>query len=105
MPTDHAVASEAASESPRARDTRFNLRADAQQSALIRRAAQATHRTVTDFILDTASTAAERVLADRRWFMLDDASWTAFTEMLERPAIAKPRLAALLEQSSDLFEP
>lgn len=90
-------------ESRPARETRLNLRASARQDTLIRLAAQATNKTVTEFVLESASDAAEQVLADRRWFMLDDAAWDAFTDILERPAIVKPRLAELLSDDSNLF--
>jgi uncharacterized protein (DUF1778 family) len=86
------------------RETRFNLRASARQDALIRLAAQATNKTVTAFILDSASSAAEQVLADRRWFMLDDSAWAAFDDLLERPAVIKPRLAELLSEESNVFD-
>jgi uncharacterized protein (DUF1778 family) len=85
------------------REARLNLRATAKQDALIRLAAQATSKTVTDFVLDSASNAAEQVLADRRWFLLDDAAWASFEDLLERPAVLKPRLRDLLAQESDLF--
>ncbi|MFC4534025.1 DUF1778 domain-containing protein [Sphaerisporangium dianthi] len=87
-----------------ARETRLNLRASARQDALIRLAAQATNTTVTSFILDSASKAAEQVLADRRWFMLDDASWAAFEDSLERPAVIKPRLTELLSEEPGTFD-
>ena len=93
-----------APESRHARETRLNLRASMRQDTLIRLAAQATDKTVTDFILDSASSAAEQVLADRRWFMLDDEAWAAFTDILERPAVTKPRLAELLSEESNLFD-
>jgi uncharacterized protein (DUF1778 family) len=87
-----------------ARETRLNLRATARQNTLIRLAAQTANKTVTDFILDSASNAAEQVLADRRWFMLDESAWVAFQDLLERPAVTKPRLAELLSEESDLFD-
>lgn len=92
------------SEPGRARDTRLNLRASARQDTFIRLAAQATNKTVTAFILDSASAAAEQVLADRRWFMLDDAAWASFQDALERPAVVKPRLAELLSEESSVFD-
>jgi uncharacterized protein (DUF1778 family) len=98
----HDAAREA--ETRPARETRLNLRASARQDTLIRLAAHATDKTVTDFILDSASNAAEQVLADRRWFMLDDSAWTAFADLLERPAVIKPRLAELLAEESILFD-
>jgi uncharacterized protein (DUF1778 family) len=86
---------------PRApREARLNLRASTQQGALIRQAALASDKSVTEFILESATSAAERVLADRRRFELDDADWRAFQTALERPAILKPRLRALLAESS-----
>lgn len=87
-----------------AREARLNVRATARQNTLIRLAAQASNKTVTDFILDSASNAAEQVLADRRWFMLDEPAWAAFQDLLERPAVIKPRLADLLSEEPDLFD-
>jgi uncharacterized protein (DUF1778 family) len=81
-----------------ARETRLNLRASARQDALIRQAASASDKSVTEFILESATTAAEHVLADRRAFELDDANWRAFQAALERPAVLKPRLRTLLAE-------
>ncbi|MEU6713774.1 DUF1778 domain-containing protein [Nonomuraea sp. NPDC046802] len=87
-----------------ARETRLNLRASARQNTLIRLAAQAKNTTVTAFILDSASRAAEQVLADRRWFLLDESAWASFEDSLERPAVIKPRLAELISKESDIFD-
>lgn len=84
------------------RDARLNLRATMSQASLIRRAAEASHKSMTDFVLDSATSAAERVLADRRWFSLTEQRWDEFQSSLDRPAVYKPRLAALLE-SEDPF--
>ena len=91
-------------EPTQARETRLNLRATARQDTLIRMAARVSSKTVTDFILDSASNAAEQVLADRRWFMLDDSAWAAFEDLLDRPAVLKPRLAELLSEESNFFD-
>ena len=87
---------------PTTRDARLNLRTSAAQASLIRRAAEASHKSMTDFVLDTATSAAERVLADRRWFQLTDINWATFEAVLDRPAVNRPRLAALLD-SEDPF--
>jgi uncharacterized protein (DUF1778 family) len=58
---------------------------------------------MTDFVLDSASNAAEQVLADRRWFLLDEDAWTAFSDALERPVVVKPRLQALLAEADAIF--
>lgn len=90
-------------EEPQSREARLNIRTTAKQDALIRLAAQATNKTVTDFVLDSASIAAEQILADRRWFLLDDAAWVAFQDSLERPAVVKPRLRELLAEETTVF--
>lgn len=87
----HRVATEHES-----KDARINVRLAPSQAALIRRAAEAQDKSLTDFVISSAADAAEQVLADRRWFRLDDASWEAFEALLDRPAVFKPRLAELL---------
>lgn len=94
MPSDqHEI-----SDVNRSRDSRLNIRTTAKQDTLIRLAAQATNKTVTDFVLDNASNAAEQILADRRWFMLDDSAWASFEDILERPPVVKPKLRSLLAE-------
>lgn len=85
------------------RDERLNLRTSAAQMDLLRNAAKAADKTITQFVLDSASAAAEQTLADRRWFVLDDQQWAEFEAALDRPAVAKPRLAALMT-APDPFE-
>jgi uncharacterized protein (DUF1778 family) len=80
------------------RNTRMNLRASAQQQQLIRRAAAALDKSMTDFVLDSAAAEAEKVLADRRWFLLDDAQWTRFEELLDAPVESMPRLRRTLTE-------
>ena len=78
------------------RDTRLNLRVTSSEAELIRRAAEASNRTITEFIVDSSSDAAQKVLADRRWFALDEEAWADFEALLSRPAVFKPRLSERL---------
>lgn len=78
------------------RDSRLSFRASARQATLFRRAAEALDKSMTEFVLDSASAAAEQVLADRRWFQIDQHAWTRFEVALERPAVFKPRLSESL---------
>jgi uncharacterized protein (DUF1778 family) len=80
--------------------TRLNLRASAQQDALIRQAAESVGRSVTEFVLDSACTSAEHVLADRNRFVLDDETWKHFMAALDRPVTDRPRLKRLLSEAS-----
>jgi len=79
---------------------RIALRASSRQEQVIRRAAAATDRTVTDFILDTAVEHAERVLADRRWFLASEDQWREFEKMLEEPLPAKNKFLHLASRPS-----
>lgn len=76
-----------------ARDARINLRVSKKQAALIRRAADAQDKSLTEFVVASAAVAAEQVLADRRWFRLEDSAWESFEALLDRPAVFKPRLS------------
>jgi uncharacterized protein (DUF1778 family) len=78
------------------RATRLNLRTTGRQNALIRDAAKALGKSVSEFVLESATLSAERVLADRRLFSLDDDAWQQFEDALARTPVAKPRLNALL---------
>lgn len=83
-----------------ARPSRINLRASARQEQLLRHAAAATDRTMTDFVLESAVVEAERVLADRRWFLIDDERWDEFQRLLDQPARELPKLRSLLAEAS-----
>lgn len=87
-----------------ARDSRLNLRLAAKQDTLIRTAAHAMNKSVSEFMLDSATVAAEHVLADRRFFAIADEAWNEFEAALDRPAVFKPSLHALLHEESP-FEP
>jgi uncharacterized protein (DUF1778 family) len=79
------------------KQSRLNIRASVRQGTLIREAAAVTGKSVTEFVLDSACSTAEEILADRRQFVVDDTAWARFMEALDRPVAAKPRLQALLE--------
>ncbi|MCB1031530.1 MAG: DUF1778 domain-containing protein [Acidimicrobiales bacterium] len=55
-------------------------------------------KTVIDFLLDSAATNAERVLAERRWFILSPEAWDEFEAVLDAPATETPKLGALLSE-------
>lgn len=82
------------------KDQRINLRTSTRQEQILRRAAAATDRTMTDFILDSAVERAERVLADRRWFIASDEQWQTFEELLDKPLPATTRFEELASRPS-----
>ncbi len=87
------------------KDARLAVRLDEQQLDRIRQAADSTGQTVSDFAVRTLTSEAAHVLADRRAFALDDASWTHLNELLDRPIQHKPRLQKLMAASSPFARP
>ncbi|MEW6694178.1 MAG: DUF1778 domain-containing protein [Pseudomonadota bacterium] len=86
--------------SPAARTARLGLRATPQQEAVLRRAAEVAHKSLTDFILDSACLAAEQTLLDQRLFMVSGSQYQALMELLERPEQANDGLADLFARKA-----
>ena len=74
----------------------ISLRVSTQRRELIDRAAKATGKTRTEFILESATRAAEEALLDRRVFHLDAAQYEAFELALDAPPRPTAELRALL---------
>jgi uncharacterized protein (DUF1778 family) len=87
---------------PAPKDERLNLRLTTQQDDLIRTAADVEGLNVTDFTVSAALSRARNVLADQRYFALDDAAWTELQTILQRPPTLRPRLAKLFTEPSVL---
>lgn len=79
---------------------RFAVRLTSEQDALIRRAAEAEGTDLTNFTVTATLAHARDVLADRRLFVLDDAAWSEFLAVLDRPVSHKPRLEKLFAEQS-----
>ena len=78
------------------KDARIAMRLTPNQDALIRDAASTTGQSLTEFVTTAAVARAKETLADRRVFRLDDAAWSVFNALLDRPAQRIPELAKLL---------
>ena len=85
------------------KEQRIDSRVSANAKALLQHAAAARQKSVSEFVLDSAQTAAAEALADRREFLLDKKQWSAFLEALDAPPKKKPRLEKLLKSPS-VFE-
>lgn len=70
---------------PLARSARLGLRATPEQEAMLRRAAEVAHQSLTQFILDSACRAAEQTLLDQRLFMVDGGQMQALMDLLDQP--------------------
>ena len=80
------------------RSARLGLRATPEQEAVLRRAAEVAHKSLTDFILDAAYQAAEQTLLDQRLFVVAGSQYRALLEMLDRPESDNPGLADLFSR-------
>jgi uncharacterized protein (DUF1778 family) len=86
--------------SPAARSARLGLRATPEQEAVLRRAAEVAHKSLTDFILDSACLAAEQTLLDQRLFMVSGSQYQALMDLLERPEQANDGLRELFAREA-----
>ena len=83
-----------------ARSARLGLRATPEQEAVLRRAADVAHKSLTDFILDSACLAAEQTLLDQRLFVVSGSQYQALMDLLERPEQANEGLANLFARKA-----
>jgi len=84
---------------PEPRSATINLRAGRQQRDLIERAAEASGKTMTAFVLDSATAHAVEVLLDQRLFVLDDERHAAFLAALDHPPPPNAKLKALMRRT------
>lgn len=96
--------SESALGSRSPKSQRINLRATDRQEAVLRRAAEATDSTLTDFVLGSAVEHAERVLTDRRWFAASDEQFEAFLQLLDTPLPPTNKFSKMFARASRFEE-
>jgi uncharacterized protein (DUF1778 family) len=85
------------------RSEKLDLRLTPEAKRMLNAAAQATRRSVSEFVLESALARAEEALPDRQRFGLDAERWKAFIDALEAPSRPQPRLKKLLNEPS-VFE-
>ena len=78
------------------RGATVNLRLQASARELIDRAAAATGKSRTEFMVEAARREAEAVLLDRCFFALDDKAFAKFAAALDQRPADNPRLRRLL---------
>jgi len=84
------------------RTKRLNLRTTQKEKRLFETVASRQGVTVSEFVLESARTRAEDLLAEERHFALPPDRWKAFVSALDRPIQPKPRLRKLLSEPSVL---
>ena len=84
----------------RAKTSRLGFRASEPKVSIIRMASDISHKSLTDFIMDSTYEAAEKVILDQRLFMISEDEYNNFLEILERPEQENKGLQDLLTSPS-----
>jgi|SRR5579871_5358128 len=85
--------------------TKIEIRLRANQMSLLVRAAKLRQTTLRNFLVESACTAAQQVLAEQAQFILPLDRWEAFCKALDAPPRAKPALKTLLRAESLFGDP
>ena len=80
--------------------TKVQLRLRPAQKAVIVRAAQLRHTSLSKFMLEHAYEAAQQVLAEQVDIVMPPAEWEAFCKALDAPPRQFPALKRLLTEAS-----
>ncbi len=80
------------------RSEKLDLRLTRADKRALRAAAAVAHRSVSEFVLESALARADEALADRRAFALRGAQWEAFVAALDAPPRKVPRMGRLLKE-------
>ena len=81
---------------------RWTLRVTPAQDTIVRRVLAATGMSLNEYVVSRVVSAATNDLADRRVFSLAPDAWAELQSILDRPAITKPKITALLHEPSML---
>jgi uncharacterized protein (DUF1778 family) len=85
------------------RNEKLEMRLTPSAKQILKTAASALHRSVSEFVLESALARAEETLPDRRRFGLNKTQWEAFQKALDASPRPSRRLAKLLKEPS-VFE-
>lgn len=80
------------------RSEKLDLRLTPDAKKALQAAAAASHRSVSEFVLESAMARANETLADRQSFGLNDTQWKAFIAALDAPPRPLPRMERLLKE-------
>ena len=80
------------------RSEKLDLRLTRNAKRALQAAAAVSHRSVSEFVLETALARPDEALADRRAFGLDATHWKVFMAALDAPPRPLPRLDRLLRE-------
>jgi len=80
------------------RSEKLDLRLTPDAKKALKAAAAVAHRSVSEFVLESALARANETLAERNTFGLDAQRWSEFLAALDAPPRELPRMARLLKE-------
>ncbi len=83
---------------PERRTEKLDFRVSRGAKKKLQAAAAISHRSMSDFVLESALAKADEALAGRRLFSLNREDWAAFQQALDAPPRPLPRLEALIAE-------
>lgn len=83
-----------------ARSEKLEMRLSPQAKRLLREAAELRHKSMSEFVLDSALAEAEETILEQRIFQLPKHEWQAFVAALDAPPTCHPRMERLLTTPS-----
>ncbi len=81
---------------------RWTLRVTPAQDTIVRQVLSTSGMSLSEYVVSRAVASAVEDLADRQVFAVSAEVWEKLQEVLQRPATAKPKIAALLAEDSVL---
>lgn len=75
----------------------INMRIRPAQRELIARAAELRHKSVSEFMIDAATEAAEDALLKQRVFLVDDEQYSQILQIMDSPVSDNPALQKMLD--------
>ena len=84
------------------RSDKLDIRISPEAKRMLQEAARERHTTISEFVIDSALSAAQEVLAERTRMGLTSKQWAAFMAGLDAPAQRHPRMERLLKEPAIL---
>lgn len=80
------------------RSDKIDIRISPSAKRILQEAARERHTTISQFVIDSALSTAQDVLAERTRISLDAEQWDAFVDALDAPVARHPRMERLLKE-------
>jgi uncharacterized protein (DUF1778 family) len=81
---------------------KLDIRISPEAKRLLKEAARERHTTISQFVIDSALSTAQEVLANRTRIGLTSGQWAAFVVALDAPEQRHPRMERLLKEPTIL---